>query len=92
MLKIILVIIIGISILTVEYLYFCNRYYTSEIADGNYIMKIKSKPTIKDKVVVGSFSLIVTGNMILLGWFAYREQRKRNTLSRNPVSCENIDY
>lgn len=76
MFKVLLVVIIGIAILATECIYFCNKIYVSEITDDNYIMKIISKPALRDKIVVGIFTMIIMVNIIILGWITYKEQQR----------------
>jgi len=94
--KIVLVVLIGISILTMEYIYFCNKSYTSVITEDNFKMTIRSKPDLQSKIVVGIFTIGAIGNLLLLGWYTYKDQRKKIILKSRTVfddnDLQNIDY
>jgi hypothetical protein len=89
--RIILVVLIGISILTTEYLYFCNKYYTSVITEDNYKMTIRSKPDLESKIIVGLFTMGAIGNILLMGWFTYRDHRKK-VMIKSKTILDDIDY
>ena len=70
------VIIVGICILAAEYFYFTNKIYTIEVVEEGLKLTATGRPGKQAKLIMGISILAAMHIVVILGWLAYRSQRR----------------